>query len=149
MKDRYTLIAYKPNSDDYCSGCLMDSYSSDFVEATGIRQYIINALSRVLVENASLKINEIGYNHIYLYKNGIALICPDLDDEEWSEELLKEYENEYNFIFEEAKKLAEVVLNKNKKEEEDRIRIENEKQEKYKKEQEYQQYLALQQKFGK
>lgn len=26
----YTLIAYKPNNDDYCMGCHMASFSSDF-----------------------------------------------------------------------------------------------------------------------
>jgi hypothetical protein len=29
----YLLIAYKPDSYDYCRGCLMDSYSSDFQQS--------------------------------------------------------------------------------------------------------------------
>lgn len=28
-KRGYSIVAYKPSSEDYCKGCLMDSYGAD------------------------------------------------------------------------------------------------------------------------
>ncbi len=38
MSDPYTFVAYKPNSSDYCMGCYMESYSSEFAFETGLSE---------------------------------------------------------------------------------------------------------------
>ena len=49
MKPKYILVAYKPDSDDYCRGCHMASYSSDHeVIETDDRAHIVDAYAKYL-----------------------------------------------------------------------------------------------------
>lgn len=66
MFPKYLLIAYKPNSDDYCRGCHMSSYDSHFVnvESEDIDD-IITTLARLKSEE--FRCNEKGYDEILIY----------------------------------------------------------------------------------
>ena len=46
---KYILIVYKPNSNDYCRGCHMASYSSDHeIIDTDDRSYVVDAYAKYL-----------------------------------------------------------------------------------------------------
>lgn len=67
----YTLIAYKPSSDDYCRGCHMASYSSDqdlFFSQS--EDEIIEEWVKIKVRNENLDTNEVGYETTLLI-NGL------------------------------------------------------------------------------
>jgi hypothetical protein len=58
----YTLIAYKPSSDDYCRGCHMASYSSDFeVFCTDNEEELLNKWLNIQKTKRTLDTNEAGY----------------------------------------------------------------------------------------
>ncbi len=117
----YLLIAYKENSVDYCRGCRMASYSSDFVLENWLsRENLVKEWAKCLQINMNLSCNESGYS-FYIFKEGVLLfevsqVYVQLahkyqwnDDDIYTEEFdSKELflTNEITSIFEDAKILA-------------------------------------------
>lgn len=100
-KNIYTLIAYKPNSDSYCRGCLMASYSSNFSLAYNLnRDSLIESLTLLLVYNKNLEVNEDRYNFIILDDNrklyDTIQNCTDASDED--RDVIKEVLNQADRI---------------------------------------------------
>lgn len=61
----FTLIAYKPNSEDTCRGCLMASYSSDFILEHNLEvDALINRLAEIITYDC--RPGEEGYETHYL-----------------------------------------------------------------------------------
>lgn len=49
----YTFIAYRPSHEDYCRGCLMQSWSSDFMLEAGLtRNQVTTLVANTLAANA-------------------------------------------------------------------------------------------------
>jgi hypothetical protein len=70
MKDQFTLIAYKPSNDDYCKGCLMDSYSSNIITASMLTpDELVEQLAAVFKKNKDHDSHEDNYE-LRIYKNG-------------------------------------------------------------------------------
>ena len=94
MSGPYLLIAHKPDSSDYCRGCLMANYPGDFeIENHLSTEELEEHLIRYLLRNKDLGCNEAGYD-MYVFKNGIQIIRQgqawvDLynyyEDENWEE----------------------------------------------------------------
>jgi hypothetical protein len=89
--NRYTLIAYKPDSADYCRGCHMASYSSDLIIYNSLD---VNKIIDKMVElNSRIELNdncnEEGYE-FSIYKNGIIISGDDVDGEDGSSYLEEE-----------------------------------------------------------
>ena len=64
----YIFIAYKPSSDSYCRGCLMESFSSDLVHiCTTDREEVVACAADVFRRNMELKGGEVGYIDIHIY----------------------------------------------------------------------------------
>jgi len=73
MSNTYLLIAYKPNSSDYCRGCLMASYSSDFIKEDNLDQdELIKTLADIYYKNKHLAGFESGYDY-WIYSNAIQV----------------------------------------------------------------------------
>lgn len=69
--DNYTVIAYRPDGDDYCMGCLMGRSSSDFeLLCTEDGSEVIKLISNLLVRNHFAELAVSSYI-ITLLKNGI------------------------------------------------------------------------------
>lgn len=69
----YLLVAYKPDSDDYCKGCHMASYSSDFVRHNHLsREELIQKWGELIAKNKQLECNEAGYD-FYIYEDGVEV----------------------------------------------------------------------------
>ncbi|RQR65370.1 hypothetical protein DIE18_02485 [Burkholderia sp. Bp9125] len=83
----YTLIAHKPESSDYCMGCLMATYSGDFELAHGPTLDVLAPLYlRAAQANRTLDHSELGYE-LTLLVNGCPLDdIPDTPWENWTEE---------------------------------------------------------------
>jgi hypothetical protein len=91
----YTFIAYKPDSDDFCRGCHMASYSSDFCLEIGLdREGLINMWANFLFKNKVLQCNEDGYDFVVLSSNeklyDMGCHIDDTGDIESIESLAKE-----------------------------------------------------------
>ncbi len=72
-KNIYTLIGYKDDSSDYCRGCHMASYSSEFAFYNNLNpEGLVAQLALLMLGNLRLRINEAGMKFIVL-KNGIQL----------------------------------------------------------------------------
>ena len=67
----YTLIAYKPTSDDYCRGCHMATYWSDFkLTQTTIPDDIVTAAAQLYSDNEFMDCNEAGFE-LTLLEDGV------------------------------------------------------------------------------
>lgn len=55
---KYTLVAYKESSDDYCRGCVLESYSDDFDIIKGLSE------EEVVEKIASLNSRKFGYGEL-------------------------------------------------------------------------------------
>ena len=76
----YTLIAYKPNNDDYCMGCHMASYSSDFeLFHTIDKQELVNKWLSIHQQERSHDDRECGYD-ITILVNGQPLEKVNYDE---------------------------------------------------------------------
>lgn len=92
--NKYIFIAYKPDSADYCRGCHMGSYSSDFILADDITEKeLIEKWAEALYRNETLDSNEVGFD-IYVFthgclwwNNGCPTCCPDEDIEGWEDDI--------------------------------------------------------------
>ena len=113
----YTILAYKPDSSDYCMGCHVASYSSGFeYYYTEDRGEAVKFIAGKLVNNKHMDNNEDGYE-ITILMNG-AEPSQDTWDElhegkEWSDHCHAEA------MMEEAKALAEKEIADAKKREEE------------------------------
>ena len=59
---KYIFIARKPESSDYCRGCLMERYLSDFIFKENLEEAdLVQEWAQVLHRNKNLRINEVGY----------------------------------------------------------------------------------------
>lgn len=81
----YTLIAYKPDASDYCMGCHMASYSSDFEMAHGTSlAALAPTWKRILHADHNSEQGDAGYE-LNLLINGVPL--SDIPSEKaWLEE---------------------------------------------------------------
>jgi hypothetical protein len=72
----YTVIAYKPDSDDYCRGCYMASYKSDMQwKDTKDKKEVIDFLSYFFIYNSHyLNTGEHPYEFTYLTNNFDSII---------------------------------------------------------------------------
>lgn len=67
----YTLVAYKSNSSDYCRGCLMASYGSDFELWTGTElETLADRWASLLDRNRKMERGEDGFE-VTLLINGV------------------------------------------------------------------------------
>lgn len=67
QKWTYLVVGYKPSSDDYCRGCLMASYSSDFVcEEYECEKDAIDAVIRL--KTYEVGTGEEGFDDVEIYK---------------------------------------------------------------------------------
>ena len=113
----YTILAYKPDSSDYCMGCHMASYSSGFeYHCTEDRAEAVKFIGKLVDNNKHMDSHEVGYE-ITILING-AEPSQDTWDElhegkEWSDHCHAET------IMEEAKVLAEEEFANAKKREEE------------------------------
>lgn len=60
--NKFLVISYKTNSDDYCRGCYKASYDSDCIiqEFTNEKE-VVEHISDL--DSKDLRVNEIGYEH--------------------------------------------------------------------------------------
>ena len=78
MSKFFSLIAYKPNSDDFCRGCLMASYSSEFECLSNISQAeLVDNLSDFMVKNASKRCGEADFKFTVFNDSGIKVYDND------------------------------------------------------------------------
>jgi hypothetical protein len=77
----FTVIAYKPDSEDYCRGCLMSSYPSDmeFI-CSDNKDEVVEFLAEYKKHNAFLDSGEDGYEFTYLYNGSVATETEENDD---------------------------------------------------------------------
>lgn len=77
MKTLFLFIAQKPDSVDYCRGCRVASYSSDFyIESMMIRESLIVRWAEYIEKNMNLDCNEAPYE-FYIFKNGFQVFYRD------------------------------------------------------------------------
>lgn len=70
---KYMLDAYKPDSSDYCMGCLMDTYESDHIVLGPLSENeLIEEIARI--EAVELRVNEEGYNINYSIYQPIMVV---------------------------------------------------------------------------
>ncbi|WP_434715833.1 hypothetical protein [Paraburkholderia sp. A3RO-2L] len=87
MMARYTLIAHKPESSDYCRNCLMASYSGDFeMEHSNSLDALAGLWKRCANQNLSLGRGEDGYELTLLINGWPLADIPDEPEEWWLEE---------------------------------------------------------------
>lgn len=113
---KFTLVAYKPNSNDYCMGCHVESYSSDLAIESGLsKEELIERIA--LLKARILGPNEEGYE-MHIFAGGVPLADTELRGEitQKSEDLGKTY-------LENAKKNAaeRTAAERARKAEEDRL----------------------------
>jgi hypothetical protein len=66
----FHLFAYKPDSDETCRGCHMQSYSSDFIHEKNINLSVFEGnLIQICKENQTLDCQETGYIEIEIFKS--------------------------------------------------------------------------------
>jgi len=97
----YLFIAYKPDSDDYCRGCRMASYSADFISANHLAEdQLVSVWADVLFKNLNLDYNEAGYE-IQVYDNGVKVwdgnysCCDSPYDEDMDDDEVDKRDREY------------------------------------------------------
>lgn len=61
---KYTIVVYKPYSDEYCLGCLMNTYDSDFdIQSFDNEEKAAKFLSEYMFRNTLMDRFEDGYEH--------------------------------------------------------------------------------------
>ena len=111
----YTLVAYKPESDDYCKGCHMEHYYAQFDMAISENEEdIIKKWSSCLVTNKELRPNEEPWEMNLLINGRSAShspgnIEPDSDEED---EWIKNFNEEVSRISYKAKEAADQAYTK-------------------------------------
>lgn len=116
----YTFIAYKEDCEDRCMGCVLESFSSDFVyKSSNELEDIILELIDIIVIEDNHHYGDTSYD-IYILKDGEELYTPDSSTPDGK------------FIYDEANKQAKLIndnaeLERKKKEAAHLIAIEKEK----------------------
>lgn len=107
----YTLVAYKPDSADYCRGCHMASYRSGFKFYSGLnKEDLIKIIAEIEDENARMSTNERGYGYIIQY-GGISLHSDGLwVDREFYQYEDFEYSDYYLQVIEPKQKEVDAIL---------------------------------------
>lgn len=99
-----TILAYKPDSEDYCRGCHMASYSSDFQRKSSENsEEIAEFLAGLMFLNSHFDKNESGYEFTWLFNGWDAE--QGWDDDHIREEI--EAEKLRKLIEPRAKELAD------------------------------------------
>lgn len=153
----YLLIAYKPSSEDYCRGCCMEHYSSDFIIQDNLSyKEVIEKYSDILVINTKMDCNEIGYR-IFIYRDGIQLIYhsstyvnywdDNLTDEE-NQQRIKELKLKASDIIDKSESKFKEKLEDIKKKEQEKLLKEKQEKELREKEQRLKQYNILKKEFS-
>lgn len=89
---KYLFIARKDDSADYCRGCLMASYSSDFEVRNHLSEdELVRAWAEYLYQNMKLRFNESGYE-FHIFENGVKVW--EGDSAVWDGEYRYEYDSE-------------------------------------------------------
>ena len=92
----FLFLAYKPNSDDYCWGCHMASYSSNFEIHSRIKssEALISIWADIINRNKNLSVGEKGYE-VQIYENGKCVY-----DDIYGGMSYEDFESEYpdNFV---------------------------------------------------
>jgi hypothetical protein len=82
-----TILAYKSESEDYCRGCVMARYSSDFKWKSSMdRGEIEEFLADIMFANKHLDTGESGYDITFLF-NGEE--CNDVTDIAWDMDAIR------------------------------------------------------------
>lgn len=72
----YFLIANKPDSADYCMGCLMESYPSDYIEEHNLTEEAL--IERIAeLDSKPLGYGEDGYSFTYMEE---PVMDPEVED---------------------------------------------------------------------
>jgi hypothetical protein len=112
--NRFTFVAYKEDSADYCRNCLMASYESHHVVSTMItEQELIKEWAKCLLMDSNARINERTHDY-WIFKNGIKVwegSSPSWDGEEQYEYNSDEYWSNYNDL-EDQKTKDETLINR-------------------------------------
>lgn len=146
----YALIARKPASSDYCRGCLMASYSGDFILEKEIsRESLIRQLTQVLWTNENLDTNEAGYDQIEVLKGWVEEYDPELEDcpaptYQW----LNTYAPEYDELMQEAGKAVAARKQKEAQEQQAKLAAERQRQAEATQQKELQELNRLRSKYG-
>ena len=132
----YTVIAYKPDSNDYCMGCHMASYSSDMQWLSSENEEeVAQFIAEFIKKNHFSECGEDNYEFTYLY-NGLENPYDEDSDSCPFDDILKD-----------AELLAkDKIKQQEEKDREYKILQEKQKQEEIR-QREYQKYLKLQEKF--
>jgi len=114
MNNHYTLIAYRPNGDDYCRGCLMDSSDSAF-ELTGddSLEVIANTIAQYIFHN-SIREREFCEWEMTFLINGIYV--SGTGDYSSSRETPDEYYKIWDDVYTKGANLAGELIQKKKAE---------------------------------
>lgn len=157
MEPLYTFIAYKRNSDDYCRGCHMASYGSDFICLHNLTQAeLTKEWAHVIEKNAAMAANEMGYRTTIL-RGAIRVVDDDCisvanievnDEMQFSDDAIDTYAKEITAIETEAKVQALAVMTKkHEKEQAEKLakeKAQTERERLYR----LQQYQSLHKEFG-
>lgn len=139
----YTLVAYKENSDDYCRGCVMARYDSDFEYlTTQSEEELISWWASYKTMNAFMEYNESGYG-FFFFINGIHSDDYSGEGDDWEEKY-----NHIKSIKKRVDALADEKIKTKKAEEAEKERQKEVAQQQYCDQQERQQYEKLKKKFG-
>jgi len=69
----FLIVAYKPDSVDYCRGCRMESYSADHAVTNMLTaDALVDLWAVYLLKNLNLGCNESGYG-FWIFKDGIKV----------------------------------------------------------------------------
>lgn len=69
----YMFVTYKPTSDDFCMGCHMATYSSDYEISYELTEdALIERWGHFLFLNMNLDCNEVGYD-FWVFRNGLPV----------------------------------------------------------------------------
>lgn len=150
---QYTLIAHKPESSDYCRGCLMASYSGDFELAHGPTLDALAPLyQRCAQANRTLEHGELGYELTLLIDGYPFDEIPDAPWEDWldagGDAALRPLAAEARTWFARMEQEADVTAAEKRRAAEQAEAARKQRQTLKEEQRERAQYLALHAKFG-
>ena len=131
-EDFYTFVAYKPESACYSMGCLMESYSADFIfEAEIGEDEVIGLWAQILSE--PLDGGERGYDEPKILRNGV---------------LLGDWDDAYSRMYEEARMRADDIIEDRKERARKAKEAKAQKAAKEREERDREEFARLQKKFA-
>lgn len=150
MDNNYSLIVYKPNSSDYCRGCHMASYSSDFGSYfCQTREQVTELAAEFKKRNEFLLINEAGYDFLIL-KDGRVFLDDDnrvADYGNFPDDTKEENELK-DMMRDDIHKLSRILINQEKERLQNEVNHKNKLELEKKKKEEKALYNQLKTKYG-